>query len=165
MTSSMEDQSLDLTTCCICLESYDLKEHKPKYLPCTHTFCQGCSKVSTFTFHLKNSYNQSLSIFPFYRELIVMQVNAIIYSQVNLLFLLILNATLFYSPGVGAWRVRPWSNWPVWMVDTRLTVYWKKLKKVKLNWMKCWMAKRKLMRWEAEWMESFRPSGRPLKHK
>ena len=47
MASSMEEQSLDLTTCCICLESYDLKQHKPKYLPCSHTFCFGCLKVRT----------------------------------------------------------------------------------------------------------------------
>ena len=48
MASSMEEQSLDLTTCCICLESYDLKERKPKYVPCTHTFCQVCLKVRIY---------------------------------------------------------------------------------------------------------------------
>jgi len=47
MASSMEEQSLDLTTCCIRPASYDLNEHKPKHLPCTHNFCLGCLKVRT----------------------------------------------------------------------------------------------------------------------
>ena len=64
----MEEQSLDLTTCCICLESYDLKEHKPKYLPSTHTFCQGCLKVGELL-----AFNES-TIIMFYFQILYLSI-------------------------------------------------------------------------------------------
>ena len=43
-----EEEVEDLTTCCICTETYGPsdEERKPKFLPCSHTFCQRCLKVS-----------------------------------------------------------------------------------------------------------------------
>ena len=68
MASSMEEQSLDLTTCCICFELYDQNKHKTKYLPCTHTFCQGCLKVGELL-----AFNES-TIIMFYFQMLYLSI-------------------------------------------------------------------------------------------
>ena len=68
----MEEQSLDLTTCCVCFESFDLNEHKPKYLPCSHTLCLICLKVHIINFLIKGCIKFNLLIiyiFSLYRVL------------------------------------------------------------------------------------------------
>ena len=41
-----EEESNDLTTCCICMETYtEGDKHKPKFLTCSHSFCLPCIKV------------------------------------------------------------------------------------------------------------------------
>lgn len=50
MASSLEEQSEDFMTCGVCFESYNqitspqIREHKPKLLPCSHTYCLACLK-------------------------------------------------------------------------------------------------------------------------
>ena len=36
----------DLMTCGVCLCEYDEVDRKPKFLPCAHTFCLLCLKVT-----------------------------------------------------------------------------------------------------------------------
>lgn len=38
----VEEQSEDLSTCCVCLEFYDVENRKPKFLTCHHTLCLNC---------------------------------------------------------------------------------------------------------------------------
>ena len=46
MVYAIEEQNEDLAMCCICSNSYDEKDHKPKFLICLHTFCLKCIEVS-----------------------------------------------------------------------------------------------------------------------
>ena len=46
MASSLDEQSEDLSTCCVCMDPYDEGMLKPKSLPCLHTFCLKCAKVT-----------------------------------------------------------------------------------------------------------------------
>lgn len=46
--ASLEEQSEDLSTCCVCLELYHEENRKPKFLSCHHTLCLNCIKVSIF---------------------------------------------------------------------------------------------------------------------
>ena len=46
MATSLEEQTKDLTTCSICLETFNGGKLKPKFLPCAHTFCLKCTKVN-----------------------------------------------------------------------------------------------------------------------
>ena len=95
MASSMEEQSLDLTTCCICLESYDLKGRKPKYVPCTHTFCQVCLKVRIY-------YLLKKHILSFNRVFIILNRVLVVISKIVWL-------TLFLRPS-SSWL---WQQWKV----------------------------------------------------
>ena len=45
MTTPLEEQTEDLSTCSICVETYNEVDLKPKFLPCAHTFCLRCLKV------------------------------------------------------------------------------------------------------------------------
>ena len=44
--ASLEDDTEDLSTCCVCLEPYDKDERKPKFLSCGNTLCLKCVEVS-----------------------------------------------------------------------------------------------------------------------
>ena len=45
MATSVEEDTEDLSTCCVCLDLYDREEHKPKFLSCGHTLCLKCIEV------------------------------------------------------------------------------------------------------------------------
>ena len=45
MTALLKDQTKDLTTCSICLETFNQGTLKPKLLPCSYTYCLKCIKV------------------------------------------------------------------------------------------------------------------------
>lgn len=45
--SIIEEESHDLTHCCVCLEEFDTGEFKPKFLSCHHTLYLICVKVNT----------------------------------------------------------------------------------------------------------------------
>ena len=47
MMASLKEQTKDLTTCSICLETFNEGRLKPKFLSCAHTFCLKCTKVIT----------------------------------------------------------------------------------------------------------------------
>ena len=42
-----EQESDDLTTCCVCFEVFNERDRQPKFLTCHHTYCLSCIKVST----------------------------------------------------------------------------------------------------------------------
>ena len=42
----VDAETRDLTECCVCLNEYNDVLYKPKSLPCGHTFCVKCVKVS-----------------------------------------------------------------------------------------------------------------------
>ena len=44
--TTAEQESEDLTTCCVCFEVYNEGDRKPKFISCHHTYCLGCIKVS-----------------------------------------------------------------------------------------------------------------------
>jgi len=44
--ASSKEESEDLTSCSVCFFKFDMVERKPKFLPCSHTFCLSCIKVS-----------------------------------------------------------------------------------------------------------------------
>ena len=56
--ATVEEESEDQATCCICLEFYDEGERKPKFLSCHHTYCLKCIKV-----RIKNSYLMFTNLF------------------------------------------------------------------------------------------------------
>ena len=41
----VEEESQDLSHCCICLDEFDSGKRKPKFLSCHHTLCLKCIKV------------------------------------------------------------------------------------------------------------------------
>ena len=43
--SAVEEESNDLSHCCVCFEEFDNGERKPKFLTCYHTLCLMCAKV------------------------------------------------------------------------------------------------------------------------
>jgi len=45
IAASELDEIEDFTTCCICFETYNHLENRPKFLSCHHTCCLGCIKV------------------------------------------------------------------------------------------------------------------------
>lgn len=44
--SIIEEESHDLTHCCVCLDEFDSGERNPKFLTCYHTLCLMCVKVN-----------------------------------------------------------------------------------------------------------------------
>ena len=61
-----EEEIKDLSTCCVCLNSYDNNQHKPKHLDCHHTFCTFCIKVQIYPLSV------TLEIIPwFYSQALV----------------------------------------------------------------------------------------------
>ena len=48
----------------------------------------------------------------------------------------IMSHFVFCVPGAGALHVEPWSNGTAKKLNIRLVIYWRKLKNVKLNWIK-----------------------------
>jgi hypothetical protein len=44
-TASIEEESLDLSTCSVCLEPYNQELRKPKFIPCAHIYCLNYIKV------------------------------------------------------------------------------------------------------------------------
>ena len=53
MASTCEEEVEDLTSCSICFLSFDIVDRKPKFLPCSHTFCLSCLTV----FVTRNGYS------------------------------------------------------------------------------------------------------------
>ena len=51
----MEEDTEDLSTCCVCLEPYDKEERKPKFLSCGHTLCLKCVKVNKIFLFMRAS--------------------------------------------------------------------------------------------------------------
>ncbi|XP_046656182.1 WD40 repeat-containing protein HOS15-like isoform X2 [Daphnia pulicaria] len=43
--ASSREESEDLTCCSVCFLRFDMVERKPKFLPCSHTFCLSCLKL------------------------------------------------------------------------------------------------------------------------
>ena len=46
MATAVADESEDFVTCGVCLCEYDDGIKKPKFLPCSHSLCLSCLKVS-----------------------------------------------------------------------------------------------------------------------
>jgi hypothetical protein len=42
MATSIQEESDDLSTRCICLEPYDNELRKPMFIPCAHTYYLQC---------------------------------------------------------------------------------------------------------------------------
>ena len=61
--SALEEESDDLTHCCICMEQFDNGLHKPKFLICHHTLCLQCIKVFHIYSQLYLQINNILIIF------------------------------------------------------------------------------------------------------
>lgn len=47
---SLEEEEDNLVTCGVCSCEYDANQRKPKFLPCAHTVCVLCLKVSQHAF-------------------------------------------------------------------------------------------------------------------
>ena len=47
VSTTDDGESEDQATCCICLHTFNDLERKPKFLPCFHTVCVTCIKVSS----------------------------------------------------------------------------------------------------------------------
>ena len=45
-----KEQFADLITCSVCLDEFNQKQRAPKFLPCSHTICLDCLKVSVTNF-------------------------------------------------------------------------------------------------------------------
>ena len=58
----LEEESEDLSMCCVCLESYDKLLRKPKYLPCYQTYCLQCIQVCTSNHHKHPQHPEHSSI-------------------------------------------------------------------------------------------------------
>ena len=54
--TTAEQESDDLTTCCVCFEVYNEGDRKPKFLSCFHTHCLVCIKVSGLNSIILNHY-------------------------------------------------------------------------------------------------------------
>ena len=46
MATALDKDTEYLSTCCVCYETYDKDERKPKFLPCGHTLCLRCVEVN-----------------------------------------------------------------------------------------------------------------------
>ena len=46
MATSLSEQTKDLSSCCVCYDTFNDKKLKPKYLSCSHTFCLKCIKLN-----------------------------------------------------------------------------------------------------------------------
>ena len=46
MATALEKDTEDLSTCCVCLDTYNEDERKPKFLSCGHTICLKCVEVN-----------------------------------------------------------------------------------------------------------------------
>ena len=57
------NESDDFVTCSVCLCEYDDVIRRPKFLPCSHTICVNCLKVSLSIFLQPAAYSTSLIIF------------------------------------------------------------------------------------------------------
>ena len=71
MMASLKEQTKDLTTCSICLETFNEGRLKPKFLPCGHTFCLKCTKVNSYhywTLMIILCYSTLLTVFSNYNE-------------------------------------------------------------------------------------------------
>jgi len=63
-SASVEEKSLDLSTCSVCLELNDKELHPPKFFSCAHTYCLHFIKVylisSLATIEKVHLYTQSV---------------------------------------------------------------------------------------------------------